>query len=79
LLPGSKPPEQKDISEASSLQISMLLQPMGSANKETQIRFKMHKDGEPSLGSNDHRPPLGHDSKRSDDRSGPNADEIGIA
>jgi len=47
LFPGSKPPEQKDIKEASSLQITMLLQPMGNANKETQIRFKMQKDGEP--------------------------------
>ena len=25
----------------------MLLQPMGKENKETQIRFKMQKDGEP--------------------------------
>ena len=25
----------------------MLLQPMGQENKETQIRFKMQKDGEP--------------------------------
>ncbi len=47
LFPGSKPPEQKDIKEASSLQITMLLQPMGKENKETQIRFKMQKDGEP--------------------------------
>jgi hypothetical protein len=47
LVPGSKPPEQKDIKEPSSLQITMLLQPVGSANKETQIRFKMQKDGEP--------------------------------
>ena len=45
LMPGSKPPEQKDIKEPSSLQITMLLQPVG--NKETQIRFKMQKDGEP--------------------------------
>jgi len=45
LMPGSKPPEQKDIKEPSSLQITMLLQPIG--NKETQIRFKMQKDGEP--------------------------------
>ncbi|MGE5301882.1 MAG: hypothetical protein ACM3TN_01055 [Alphaproteobacteria bacterium] len=45
LFPGSQPPEQKDIKEPSSLQITMLLQPMG--NKETQIRFKMQKDGEP--------------------------------
>jgi hypothetical protein len=47
LIPGSKPPEQKDIKEPSSLQITMLLQPMGKENKETQIRFKMQKDGEP--------------------------------
>ncbi len=47
LIPGSKPPEQKVIKEASSLQITMLLQPMGKENKETQIRFKMQKDGEP--------------------------------
>ena len=45
LVPGSKPPEQKDIKEPSSYQITMLLQSMG--NKETQIRFKMQKDGEP--------------------------------
>jgi hypothetical protein len=44
LVPGSKPPEQRDIQTPSSLQITMLLQPMG---KETQIRFKMQKDGEP--------------------------------
>ena len=44
---GSKPPEQKDIQAPSSLQITMLLQPMGQENKETQIRFKMQKDGEP--------------------------------
>ena len=44
---GSKPPEQKDIQTPSSLQITMLLQPMGQENKETQIRFKMQKDGEP--------------------------------
>ncbi len=37
LLPGSQPPEQKDIKEPSNLLITMLLQPMG--NKETQIRF----------------------------------------
>jgi hypothetical protein len=47
MLPGSRPPEQRDIKEASSLQITMLLQPMGKENKETQIRFKMQKDGEP--------------------------------
>jgi hypothetical protein len=47
LIPGSKPPEQKDIKEPSSLQITMLLQPTGKENKETQIRFKMQKDGEP--------------------------------
>lgn len=47
LVPGSKPPEQKDIKEPSSLQITMLLQPMGKENKETQIRIKMQKDGEP--------------------------------
>jgi hypothetical protein len=47
LIPGSKPPEQKDIKEPSSLQITLLLQPMGKENKETQIRFKMQKDGEP--------------------------------
>lgn len=47
MFPGSKPPEQKDIKEPSSLQITMLLQPMGKENKETQIRFKMQKDGEP--------------------------------
>jgi len=45
LLPGSQPPEQKDIKEPSSFLVTMLLQPMG--NKETQIRFKMQKDGEP--------------------------------
>jgi len=45
LLPGSKPPEQKDIKEASTYLVTMLLQPMGA--KETQIRFKMQKDGEP--------------------------------
>ena len=45
LMPGSKPPEQKDIKEPSSMQITMLLQPIG--DKETQIRFKMQKDGEP--------------------------------
>jgi hypothetical protein len=47
LVPGSKPPEEKDIKEASSLQITMLLQAMGKENKETQIRFKMQRDGEP--------------------------------
>ena len=47
LLPGSKPPEQKDIIEASSLQITIHLRAMGKENKETQIRFKMQKDGEP--------------------------------
>jgi hypothetical protein len=47
LFPGSKPPEQKEVKEASSMQITMLLQPMGKENKETQIRFKMQKDGEP--------------------------------
>jgi hypothetical protein len=47
LIPGSQPPEQKEIKEASSMQITMLLQPMGKENKETQIRFKMQKDGEP--------------------------------
>jgi hypothetical protein len=45
LVPGSKPTEQKDIKEASTYLVTMLLQPMG--NKETQIRFKMQKDGEP--------------------------------
>lgn len=45
LVSGSKAPEQKDINEPSSLQITMLLHSMG--NKETQIRFKMQKDGEP--------------------------------
>jgi len=45
LVPGSKPPEQKDIKEASTYLVTMLLQPMGA--KETQIRFKMQKDGEP--------------------------------
>ncbi len=44
LVPGSKPPEQKDIKEASTYLLTMLLQPMGA--KETQIRFKMQKDGE---------------------------------
>jgi hypothetical protein len=47
LIPGSQPPEQKDINEPSTLQITMLLQLMGKENKETQIRFKMQKDGEP--------------------------------
>ncbi len=47
MLPGSKPPEQKELKEPSSLQITMLLQPVGKENKETQIRFKMQKDGEP--------------------------------
>ena len=45
LVPGSKPPEQKDIKEPSTYLVTMLLQPMGA--KETQIRFKMQKDGEP--------------------------------
>jgi hypothetical protein len=44
LVPGSKPPEQ-NIKEPTNLQITMLLHSMG--NKETQIRFKMQKDGEP--------------------------------
>jgi hypothetical protein len=42
---GSKPPDQKDIKEASTYLVTMLLQPMGA--KETQIGFKMQKDGEP--------------------------------
>jgi hypothetical protein len=45
LFPGSKPPEQKDIKEASNFQVTMLLQSIGE--KQTQIRFKMQKDGEP--------------------------------
>ncbi len=45
LVPGSQPPELKDIQEPSGLQITMLLQPLGE--KQTQIRFKMQKDGEP--------------------------------
>jgi len=45
LVPGSKPPEQKDIKEASTYLVPMLLQPMGA--KETQIRFKMQKGGDP--------------------------------
>jgi len=45
LFPGSKPPEQKDIKEPSNFQVTMLLQSIGE--KQTQIRFKMQKDGEP--------------------------------
>lgn len=45
LLPGSQPPEQKDIKEPSRFLVTMLLQSMGE--KQTQIRFKMQKDGEP--------------------------------
>jgi len=45
LLPGSQPPPVRDIDEPSSLQVTMLLQPAGQ--KQTQIRFKMQKDGEP--------------------------------
>ncbi len=45
LVPGSKPPDQKNIKEASTYLVTMLLQPMDA--KETQIRFKMQKDGEP--------------------------------
>jgi hypothetical protein len=45
LVPGSQPPEEKEMKEASTYLLTMLLQPLG--NKETQIRFKMQKDGEP--------------------------------
>jgi hypothetical protein len=45
LVPGTQPPEEKEMKEASSYLVTMLLQPLGS--KETQIRFKMQKDGEP--------------------------------
>jgi len=45
LIPGSQPPAERDIKEPSSLQATMLLQPSGE--KQTQIRFKMQKDGEP--------------------------------
>jgi hypothetical protein len=45
LIPGSQPPKVRDINEPSSLQVTMLLQPAGE--KQTQIRFKMQKDGEP--------------------------------
>jgi len=45
LFPGSRPPPQRDIKEPSSLQVTMLLQHSG--DKQTQIRFKMQKDGEP--------------------------------
>ena len=45
LVPGSKPPDQKNIKEASTYLVTMLLQQMDA--KETQIRFKMQKDGEP--------------------------------
>ena len=45
LLPRSEPPQPKEIAEPSSLQVTMLLQAMGE--KQTQIRFKMQKDGEP--------------------------------
>jgi hypothetical protein len=45
LLPGSQPPPMGDINEPSSLLVTMLLQPAGE--KQTQIRFKMQKDGEP--------------------------------
>jgi hypothetical protein len=45
LIPGSQPPPERDVREPSSLQVTMLLQPFGE--KQTQIRFKMQKDGEP--------------------------------
>ena len=45
LIPGSQPPPERDITEPSNLQVTMLLQPSGE--KQTQIRFKMQKDGEP--------------------------------
>lgn len=45
LLPGSQAPESRDIQEPTGLQVTMLLQPLGE--KQTQIRFKMQKDGEP--------------------------------
>lgn len=45
LIPNSKPPEQKDIQQPSVFQATMLLQAMGE--KQTQIRFKLQKDGEP--------------------------------
>ena len=45
LVPGSQPPAERDIKVPSSLQVTMLLQP--SSEKQTQIRFKMQKDGEP--------------------------------
>ncbi len=45
LVPGSQPPPERDIKEPSSLQVTMLLQSTGE--KQTQIRFKMQKDGEP--------------------------------
>lgn len=45
LFPGSQPPEAKDIKEPSKFLVTMLLQSMGE--KQTQIRFKMQKDGEP--------------------------------
>jgi len=45
LVPGSQLPEPEDIKESISLQVTMLLQPLGK--KRSQIRFKMQKDGEP--------------------------------
>ncbi len=45
LAPGSQLPEPEDIKEPLSLQVTMLLQPLGK--KRSQIRFKMQKDGEP--------------------------------
>jgi|GEM_PF-5452994 len=45
LLPGSQPPPEREITEPSTFVVTMLLQPGGE--KQTQIRFKMQKDGEP--------------------------------
>jgi hypothetical protein len=44
LIPGSPPPREREITEPSRFQITMLLQSLGE--KQTQIRFKMQKDGE---------------------------------
>jgi len=44
LIPGSTPPDQNEIKEPSSLQITMLLHSLG--DKEKQIGFNMQKNGE---------------------------------